>query len=257
MSLHPRIRVIGPRVFLSREHVAALFGEGARLEFAAPLGLQGGFVSRQEVAAATALGRLAGIPVVGPAEGPSRLECPRGQAQALGVDPPVRHSGDVEGAPRVTLIGPRGHVELAQGVISLTRRLQCSPDHARRLGLLDGDRVLCALRSRRRSEVREAVRDGILGEIFTRVTADYELELHLDSDDAHALRVADGDTARLLETGARRGAAGYLPVGRLVGEAEVRAAREQGLRIRVARGMLLTPSARDLGRAWGLLDEEP
>lgn len=256
MSLHPRIRVIGPRAFLSREHVARLFGEGARLEFAAPLGLQAGFVSGQVLEAATALGRLQGIPVMGPTEDPSRLECPRGVAQALGLDPPVRHSGDVEGAPRVTLIGPRGHLELPHGVISLTRRLQCTPDNARRLGLLEGDTVTCALRSRRRPDEREAVRDGILGEIFTRVTPDYDLELQIDSDDANALRVGDGDTARLLDMGARHGAAGYLPTGRLVGEAEVRAAREQGLRIRVSRGMLLTPSARDLGRSWGLLDED-
>lgn len=256
MSLHPRIRVLGPRAFLSREHVAVLFGEGARLEFAAPLGLQAGFVSRQEVDAATALGRLTGVAVIGPAEGPSRLECPRGAALALGLDPPVRHSGDVEGAPRVTLIGPRGHVELPHGVITLTRRLQCSPDNARRLGLLDGDTVICALRGRRRQEVREAVRDGILGEIFVRVSADYDLELQIDSDDANALRVADGDSARLLDSGRRGDQAGYLPVGRLVGEKEVRLAREQGLRIRVVKGMLLTPSARELGRTWGLFDDE-
>jgi propanediol utilization protein len=256
VSLHPRIRVIGPRAFLGREHVVRLFGEDARLEFAASLGLQAGFLARQEVAAATALGRLSGIPVVGPPQEPARLECPLGLARQLGLEPPVRHSGDVEGAPRVTLIGPCGHLELAQGVISLTRRLECSADNARRLGLLDGDRVVCAVRSHQRTDLREAVRDGILGEVFVRVSADYDLELHLDTDDATALRIQDGDMARLLTAGRSGQGPGHLPVGRLVGEAEVRAAREQGLRIRVVRGMLLTPSARDLGRAWDLLDLE-
>ncbi len=256
MSLQPRIRVIGPRVFLTREHVARLFGEGTRLEFAQAWGVQAGFVSQQRVDAATALGRLQAVPVMGPHAGISRLECPWGQAQLLGLEPPVRHSGDVEGAPRVTLLGPRGHVELEQGVISLTRRLACPAEKARQLGLMDGDRVVCALRSHRRGDVREAVRDGMLAEVFVQVTADFELELHLDSDDAAALRVHDGDMAFLVEAGRPRTSAGRLPVGRLVGEREVRAAREQGLRIHISKGMVLTPSARDLGREWDLFDFE-
>lgn len=256
MSLQPRIRVIGARVFLTREHVVRLFGEGARLEFAQPWGLQAGFVSHQRVDAATALGRLSGIAVMGPVGGPSRLECPLGQARALGLEPPVRHSGDVEGAPRVTLLGPRGHVEVEHGVITLTRRLECSAEKARQLGLMDGDRVLCALRSRVRADQREALRDGLVGEVYTRVSADFDLELHLDSDDAAAFRVTDGDVARLLDAGRPSSGAGRLPVGRLVGERDVRAAREQGLRIRVTKGMVLTPSARDLGREWDLLDFE-
>lgn len=256
MSHHPRIRILGPRVHLSREHVARLFGEGARLEFAQAWGVQAGFVSHQRVDAATPLGRLVGLPVMGPAAGPSRLECPWSLAQQLGLDPPVRHPGDVEGAPRVTLIGPRGHVELEEGVISLTRRLLCPVEKARQLGLMDGDRVVCALRSHRRGEVREAVRDGILAEIFVKVSADHGFELHLDSDDAAALRVREGDVAHLVNAGHPREAAGRLPVGRLVGEREVRNAREQGLRIRVVKGMVLTPSARDLGREWDLFDFE-
>lgn len=253
MSLQPRLHILGPRVFLAKEHFARLFGEGARLEFRQALGKQAGFLGVQEVAAATPLGRLAGIPVVGPLGGPSRLECPAGAAAALGLEPPVRHSGDVEGAPRVTLLGPRGHVELEHGVISLTRRLELSRENARRLGLLDGDTVVCALRSRRRAEVREAVRDAILAEIHVHVGDEWELDLLLDTDDAHALRLAEGDTARLLTTGLAEHGPGWLPTGRLVGERDVRAAREQGLRIRVARGMLLTPAARELGREWDLL----
>jgi len=256
MSLQPRLHILGPRVFLAKEHFARLFGDGARLEFRQALGKQAGFLGVQEVAAATALGRLAGIPVVGPLGGPSRLECPAGAAAALGLLPPVRHSGDVDGAPRVTLVGPRGHVELDHGVISLTRTLELSRENARRLGLLDGDTVVCALRSRRRPDVREAVRDAILTEIFVRVGEEWELDLLLDADDAHALRLEDGDSARLLSTGLAQPGPGWLPTGRLVGEREVRAAREQGLRIRVVRGMLLTPAARELGKEWGLLDLE-
>lgn len=258
MALDPRIRVLPPRCFLTKEHFARLFGEGSWPEFAEACGSQGGFLSRQQVAAATAIGRLPGIAVVGPLGGPSRVELPLSLARPLGLEPPVRHSGDVEGAPRVTLIGPRGHLELDAGAICLTRRLACSPENARRLGLLDGDSVVCLVRSRRRTEVREAVRDGILSEIFVSVSDEHDLELQLDRDDADALRAGDGDVARLLTAplGGRRRPDAYLPVGRLVGEKDVLAAREQGKRILVARGMLLTPAARERGGDLGLLDFE-
>lgn len=258
MALDPRIRVLAPRCFLTKEHFARLFGDEAWPEFAEPFGAQGGFLARQQVAAATAIGRLPGIAVAGPLGGPSRVELPLSLCRPLGLDPPVRHSGDVDGAPRVTLLGPRGHLELDHGAICLTRRLECSPENARRLGLMDGDRVVCLLRSRRRDDVREAPRDGILPEIFVRVSDEHDLELHLDVDDAAALRVGDGDLARLLTSplaGARRPDE-FLPVGRLVGERDVLAAREQGKRILVKRGMLLTPAARERGQECGLFDFE-
>jgi putative phosphotransacetylase len=258
VSLDPRIRVLPPRAFLAKEHFARLFGEEAWPEFGEAWGRQGGFLARQQLAAATAIGRLPGIAVAGPLGGPSRVELPLSLARPLGLEPPVRHSGETEGAPRATLIGPRGHLELEHGVICLARRLECSPENARRLGLLDGDTVVCLARSRRREGVREAVRDGILTEVFVRVSDEHDLELHIDRDDADALRVGDGDPARLLlaPLAARRSPADYLPVGRLVGERDLRAAREQGKRILIRRGMLLTPSAREQGRELGLLDFE-
>jgi putative phosphotransacetylase len=249
--------VIGPRVFLCKPRFHRLFGDTAYLEFAEPLGLAGGFVSRQQLAVASPLSRFQGIPVVGPLCDVSRVELPASLAATLGVDPPVRHSGDVEGAPRITLIGPRGHEELDFGVISLTRRLEASPENARRLGLMDGDVVMAALRGKRHTDRREATRDGVLADVHVRISDEYDLELHIDQDDANAFRVTSGDQAILLlpEKSEEERSRGWLPVGRLVGEKDVRAAREQGLRIRVTKGMILTPVARDLGREWNLFDE--
>ncbi len=257
MAIEPRIRVIGPRVYLTRPHFVLLFGEGRHLEFEEALGLQGGFLARQSLSAATALERLDDVPVVGPLGGFSGLVCPRSKARALGLDPPVRAIGDFEGSPGLTLIGPRGHLELEAGVICPLRTLHLSPENARRLGLLHQDRVACLVRSDRRLELREAVRDGILAEVDVCVSDEYDLELHLDEDEADALRALPGGRARVLTAGdGRPPEERYLPVGRLVSEDAVRRARAQNLRIKVSKGMVLTPSAKDLGRAWGLFDFE-
>ncbi len=256
MSLDPRIQVFGPRVFLTKPLFQRLFGEERYLEFESPLGRADGFVSRQRITVATALGRLEQVPVMGPFGRDAWVECPRSLAGALGEVPPVREGGDIQGTPAVTLIGPHGHLSLSQGLITAMRKICVSPENARRLGLVQQDSVLCLLRSERRMEQREAVRDTILGGVEVCVTPDYDFELHLDQDDAAAAGVRSGMMAQLLGPPAAVGvrAPEYLQVGRLVGEKDIRRAREQGLRIKITPGMVLTPSARELGRELDLLD---
>ena len=256
MALDPRIRVFGPRVFLTKAHFQRLFGEDRYLEFESPLGTADGFVSRQRVAIATALGRIEQVPVMGPLGRQSFVECPRSLAEGLAEVPPVRADGDTDGSPAVTLIGPLGHVTLSHGLITAMRKIRVSPDNARRLGLMQQDTVLCLLRSERRMEVREAVRDTILGEVEVCISTDYDFELHIDQDDAAAAGVRTGMLAQLFGQPAKREAEGpgYLPVGRLLSEKDIRRAQEQGLRIKITAGMVLTPSARELGRELDLLD---
>jgi putative phosphotransacetylase len=257
LSLEPRIRVLGPRVRLTKQDFQILFGDRVWPEFAEAVGVQDGFLARQEVTIATAMGRLSGVKVLGPLAERSGVECPLGSISSLQLDPPVRLPGDFENSPRLTLIGPKGSVELENGLISLARTLQVSPENARRLAVMDGDLVACMVRSLRRQEVREAVRDAVLSDVYVCVSENFDLELHIDEDDAHALRTKSGEVARLLlasrvdKTGEQ-----WLPVGRLVGEKELRAAREMGKRIRLTQGMIITPSAHDLGREWDILDDE-
>lgn len=143
MALEPRIRVCEPRVYLTREHFQQLFGPECYLEFASPLGTQGGFMARQRISVASPLGRIDGLAVVGPLETFSGVELPRSLCSRLALDPPVRSRGDLAGAPPVTLIGPQGHIHLAEGLSVLQRTLQTTPENARRLGLMHGDPVVC------------------------------------------------------------------------------------------------------------------
>jgi putative phosphotransacetylase len=257
VSLDPRIRIIGPRVRLTKQDFHVLFGDAVWPEFAEAVGVQDGFLAKQVLTVATPMGRLMGVPVLGPLSRRSGVECPLGRLRDLKMEPPVRLPGDFDSSPRVTLIGPRGHVEVENGIISLARTLQLSPENARRLALMDGDTVSCLLRSQRRHDHREAVRDSVLSEVYVSQSDNFDLELHIDEDDAAACRVQSGEPARLLlRTSPDRNSDMWLPVGRLVGENEVRTAREQNKRIRITSGMIVTPSARDLGRTWDIFDED-
>jgi putative phosphotransacetylase len=254
MALEPKIKILCPRVHLTKEHFHHLYGENAYLEFAEAIGLQGGFLARQKITIATALGRMEEIPIVGPLNNVSGVECHRSATLVLGKDPPVRDSLDFEESPCITLIGPKGHMKLSSGLISLCRTLQVSPENARRLALLDQDFIACLVRSERRFDFREAPRDVILSDVYVKISDNFDLELQLDEDDANACRAVGGDFARLLLSPGKVDSKGYLPVGRLVGEKDIRLASEKGLRIRIKRGVLLTPSAKDLGRELDLLD---
>ncbi len=259
MALEPRIRVCEPRVHLTREHYQRLFGADTYLEFEKPLGIQGGFIARQRVSVASPLGRVDGLAVVGPLEGFSGVEFPRSWCSRLQLDPPVRARGDLGGAPAVTLIGPQGHVHLPEGLCVIQRTLQATPENARRLGLMHGDSVVCLVRSLRRTDVREATRDTIFSDVEVVVSDGFDLELHLDIDDASAAMAVDGLRASILNLGLvrRNRPELWLPVGRLVGENDVRRAMGQGLRIRITAGMILTPAARDLGASQDIFDRDP
>ncbi len=256
MSLDPRIRILPPRVFLDRAGFQRLFGEDGYLEFGEAVGTQGGFLSRQRLSVSTALGRIDDLPIHGPLASHCGAELPASLCARLGCEAPVRQSGDYEGCPSLTLIGPAGHLHLEEGLLVPMRRLCLTPENARRLGLLQGDAVLCLARSHRRTDWREATRDTIFSDVEVSVGTDYDLELHLDRDDAAAAGLRCGDRASLLNLSRLHQDRPelWLPVGRLVGEADVQRAREKGLRIRVTKGMILTPAAREKGREFGVLD---
>jgi acetate kinase len=97
-------------------------------------------------------------------------------------------SGDLDGTPGLTLEGPHGQVELQDGVIYAQRHLHMTPTDARRLGLQEGDVV----------RVRaEGERELIFGDVAVRVSPKYQLEFHLDTDEANAAELDTGDVAHL------------------------------------------------------------
>lgn len=111
------VGVSARHIHLSAEHVAILFGEGAELTVAKPLSQPGQYVANETVAVIGPKGSFPKVRILGPLRPSTQLEVSRTDAFSLGVNPPVRESGNIAGSAGITLKGPAGEVTIEEGVI--------------------------------------------------------------------------------------------------------------------------------------------
>ena len=182
-------------VHLSREDLDRLFGPGYALHPCKALSQPGQFAAAEKVAVAGPRGELANVRVLGPVRGKTQVELTFSEAKKLGVPGQVRMSGDVDGTPGCTLRGPAGQLAIPQGVIVPARHLHLSPQQAACFGLKDGQAVSLRMSGQR---------GGVLDQVICRVGEGHDLEVHLDTDEANALCVTDGDLLELVMPGGEK-----------------------------------------------------
>lgn len=184
------VAVSARHVHLSEATIETLFGKGYRLAVGTPLSQPGQFAAVETVRLIGASGRLEHVRIVGPPRDDDQIEISRSDELLLGLDAPVRVSGDLMGTPGITLEGPAGRVDLPRGVVCARRHVHMSPEDAAHLGLNGGDNV--------RVSIDSAGRDLVFGDVLVRVARDAWLELHLDTDEGNAAGVVTGDRAELI-----------------------------------------------------------
>ncbi len=182
------IGVSAHHIHLSQGDVEQLFGRGQQLTPRAPLAQPGQFASEEQVRLVGPRGSIERVRVLGPARQETQVEISRTEGYTLGINAPIRMSGDLGGTPGLALEGPEGRVELKQGVIYAQRHLHMTPTDARRLGLRDRDIVRVRVGGER---------ELVFGDVAVRVSPKYKLELHLDTDEANAAEINSGDVAYL------------------------------------------------------------
>lgn len=182
------IGISAHHVHLSQADVGRLFGKGYELSPRTPLSQPGQYAAQEAVKLIGPRGTIDRVRVLGPARSQTQVEISRTEGYLLGIHAPVRMSGDLDGTPGLTLEGPNGHIEVKKGVIYAMRHLHMTPTDARRLGLQDGDVV----RVRAGGE-----RELVFGDVAVRVSPKYQLEMHLDTDEANAADLNNGDLAYL------------------------------------------------------------
>lgn len=242
---------VSPRhVHLSQDDFHRLFGSEATLTRTRDLTQKGQFASEQIVTLATAVGKIDHVRVLGPFRSATQVELALSDAVRLGLNPPVRDSGDHEGSPGITLIGPEGRIEIQQGVILAQRHVHMTPHDAREYEVVDKETVFMAVSVPAHSGNRSAQRTIIFGDALIRVHENHQLDFHLDTDEANAAGVITGDLAVLFKIGSipMQNNRNYYPKKHLYNEYDVRRAMREGRIIIIEKGTLLTPSARDLGR---------
>lgn len=185
------IAVSARHVHLTTASVEALFGAGHRLTPARPISQPGQFAAVETVTLVGPAGRIEHVRIVGPERGADQVEIARTDEFLLGIDAPVRESGDLARTPGIGLEGPAGAVTLKNGVICALRHIHLSPRDAAAFGIEDGDRVDVRVES----EGRELT----FGDVRARVHPSYALEMHVDTDEANAAGLATGASG-VLET---------------------------------------------------------
>lgn len=165
-------------VHLTEEHIKILFGEGATLTVKKPLSQPGQFACEERV---TLVGPKKSIPnviILGPARSATQVEVSLTDARTLGVDAPVRESGDIAGSGACKIVGPCGEVEISEGVIAAKRHIHLTPADAEAFGVEDKQIVSVKISS--------ADRSTIFGDVVVRVSPKFAAAMHIDTDESNA-----------------------------------------------------------------------
>ena len=185
------IGISARHLHLCREDLDRLFGDGYELTARNELYQPGFFAAEETVTLVTARRVMQGVRILFPLRQASQVEIARSDAIHLGMDAPVRHSGDIEGTPGMLLLGPHSALQLEQGVIVAARHVHMSPEDAAGFGVQDNDRVCVDISGHRSLLFRD---------VKVRVEPGARLHMHLDTDEANAADVMYGVVARIVPT---------------------------------------------------------
>ncbi len=185
--LFVELEASGRHVHVTREQAQTLFGHG--LTPKRPLSQPGQYLANERVTVVGPKGTFENVAVLGPERKEAQVEISLTDGRTLGLEAPVRLSGDVSGTPGVTLIGPAGTVTLNQGVIAAQRHIHLTPEDARNFGVKDKQVVKLQTFT---------ARPVIFQDVAVRVSPEFASYVHLDYDEANACGFAKGDLGRIL-----------------------------------------------------------
>lgn len=185
------VNISARHVHLSQEHVEVLFGKGAQLEVHKSLYQDGFFAAKQTVMVVGPRKRmLPDVRVLGPVR-PTQVELAFTDAISLGIDAPVRISGDHRDTPGCVLVGPKGVVELQSGVIRAMRHVHMGPADLEYFGVQKGDKMHLRIESPGCTTVLE--------DLVVRFDPPSKLEVHLDTDEGNAIHLEAATKVELIK----------------------------------------------------------
>jgi propanediol utilization protein len=174
---------------VTQEDLERLFGKGHKLTVHKEL-YQDGFFAAQE--AVTIIGprhrMIPNLRILGPCRDHSQVELAFTDAISLGLDVPVRKSGDHRDSPGAYLLGPAGMIELPRGVIRHERHVHINPTDAAHYSVKDGERLNLRIKS---------TCSAVLEDLLVRISAQSKLEVHLDTDEGNAVDLPNATKAEL------------------------------------------------------------
>ncbi len=185
-----KVGISARHVHLSREDLDTLFGKGFELTKKKTL-MGREFASEQLVTlVGPSLKTIENVRVLGPVRKHTQVEISRTDTFVLKVSPPVRPSGDIKGSEKLVIVGPKGAVYLNEGVIIANRHIHLTPEFAQKQGIKDGDYVDVLVNS---------IKPTKFFDVQVRVREDFNVEMHIDTDDANAAGLKNGDLVTIIK----------------------------------------------------------
>jgi len=173
------VNISARHMHITQEHLEVLFGPGTELTVMKPLHQTGEFASEQTLTLIGPRHRM--IPnfrILGPCRPHTQVELAFTDAIAVGIDVPVRMSGNVDGTPGCLILGPKGHLALEQGVIRAQRHVHLDPQEATYFGVKNGDAM--------RLIVEHPTCGAVIEGVIARIKEGLKCEVHLDTDEGNA-----------------------------------------------------------------------
>ncbi len=185
-----KIGVSQRHIHLSREDLDTLFGKG--YELTVKKYLMGREFASEEVVTLVgkSLKSIENVRVLGPVRKKTQVEISKTDTFVLKVSPPVRPSGNVEGSERIVVVGPKGSVYLNEGVIIANRHIHLTPEYAAKHGISDNDYVDVEV---------EGIKPTRFYDVQVRVREDFNIEMHIDTDDANSTGLKNGALVRIVK----------------------------------------------------------
>ena len=177
------IEVSAHHAHLSQDDVDKLFGRGYQLTPEHELSQPGQFACAEKVHLVGPKGRIANVRILGPTRKETQVEIAMTEQFKVGIQPPIRESGDLANTPGITLEGPAGSTAIERGVICAQRHIHMSPEDAQRFRVRDKYVVRVRI---------EGERELIFGDVVVRVNPNYRLAMHIDTDEGNAANIRTG-----------------------------------------------------------------
>ena len=177
-------------VHLSNSDLETLFGKGYQLTNKKDLSQPGQYACKERVTISGPRGKIDNVVVLGPPRNETQVEVSFTDALVLGSIPPVKLSGDLENTPEITISTERASIALNRGLMVAKRHIHMTPEDAEKYGLSDKQVVSV--------EIKSAERSLIFGDTVVRVSPNYALAMHIDTDESNAVMAPAGTLGVIL-----------------------------------------------------------
>ena len=177
MNKKIRIEISARHIHLKKSDFEKLFGESAELTIKTELSQPGMFAANETVSIKNENFQIDNLRIVGPLRSYTQIELSKTEARKFKMDPPLRRSGDVENSSGMIIVGPKGEIEISEGVIIAKRHIHMTPEDAGEINAKDGD--LLKVKT-------EGERGLIFENVVARVDKSFSLAMHIDTDEGNA-----------------------------------------------------------------------